>query len=260
MRARSRAQAALFGPIALTAALLLAGCADNSAAKPPTSALETAEAASRDVRISSPYSSTPQSGDEDHTPIALDARIFGSGPVGVILVHKRPVDQTAWFPFATELAGTGRFTVLTFDMRGYGASTGDKAFDRADTDLMAAYNYARDTLRLSKVFLVGASVGGTATLLVAARVPVAGVVSVSSLAQFETMDALAAVPGIAAPKLFVISQDDVPARRSLDALLAAASEPKEQQVYEGDAHGTDIFEGPHAPELVQRIMDFLTAH
>lgn len=246
--------------LALAAGVLFGACAADTIAKPPTSVVETAEAVSRDVRITSPYSTTPESGDDERTPVSLDGRVFGDGGVGVILVHMRPVDQTAWFPLATELARTGEFTVLTFDLRGYGASTGDKAFDRADTDLTAAYDYMRNTLHISRVFLVGASIGGTAMLLVAARVPVEGVVSVSSLAQFEEMDALAVVPDISAPKLFVASEDDVPARRSLDDLIAAATEPKQQQVYDGNAHGTDILDGPHGGDLGQLIIDFLSSH
>jgi hypothetical protein len=36
--------------------------------------------------------------------------------------------------------------------------------------------------------------------------------------------------------------------------------PKEQEVYEGDAHGTDILDGPHGAELGDRIIEFLTSH
>jgi hypothetical protein len=32
---------------------------------------------------------------------------------------------------------------------------------------------------------------------------------------------------------------------------------RRRQVYEGDAHGTNIFDGPHAAELEQRLIDFL---
>lgn len=244
--------------IALLAALLTAACADDTVAKPPADAIQTAESVSREVHISGAFSSTPVDGDIDRTPVSLDAHVFGSGPTGVILAHMRPADQTSWFPFATRLARSGDFTVLTFDFRGFGASAGDKAFDRMDTDLASAYTYMRDTLHISKVFLVGASIGGTASLVVGARVPVAGVVSISSPAQFENMDALAATSRIAAPKLFIASMDDVSAQRSLDALVTVAGDATDQQVYEGDAHGTDLLEGPHASELEQRLIAFLT--
>jgi pimeloyl-ACP methyl ester carboxylesterase len=256
--------ARLRGALTLLAAVALAAgiaCGDGTtAAKPSPAAIETAESASRPATIDAPISTTPEKGDDDETPIALDARIFGAGPTGVILAHERPADQTSWFPFAQKLAASGGFTVMTFDFRGYGDSTGEKTFDRIDTDLAAAYAYMHDTLHLSKIFLVGASMGGTASLLVASRVPVAGVVSISSPAQFELLDALATVGEIKAAKLFITSKDDVPAERSQHDLLEAAVEPKDAEVYDGDAHGTDLFAGPHEAEIERRVTAFLTSH
>jgi alpha/beta hydrolase fold len=253
---RARACSALL--IALLAALFAVACAEDTGAKPSADAIETADSASREIHITSASDTTPGNDDSSGTPVSLDAHVFGSGPTGVILAHMRPADQTSWFPFASRLARSGDFTVLTFDFRGFGASGGDKAFDRMDTDLASAYAYMRDTLRIRKVFLVGASIGGTASLVVAARVPVAGVVSISSPAEFENMDALDATRRIAAPMLFIASKDDVSALRSLDELVGAALGPKDQQVYDGNAYGTDLLEGPHASELAQRLIDFLS--
>ncbi|MDP9237153.1 MAG: alpha/beta hydrolase [Chloroflexota bacterium] len=248
-----RAAVLLLGALSLTL-----GCGDGATAKqPPEQSIETAESVSRSATIPAPFNTTPTNDDTDETSIALNARIFGAGPTGVILAHGRPADQTSWFPFATKLAAAGGFTVMTFDFRGYGDSTGDKAFDRSDTDLMAAYDYMRQTLGVSRIFLVGASTAGTAAFVVAARVPVAGVISISSPAQFESLDALGAVSQINAPKLFITSKGDVPAERSERDLLDAASEPKDEQVYEGNANGTDLFAGPHADELDQRLLEFL---
>lgn len=253
--------------LALLAALLVAAgsmfvqaCGDDSDPPklPAPGAVATAESASRPATFAAPISTTPESGDGDETPIALDARIFGSGPTGVILAHQRPADQTSWFPFAAQLAATGNYTVLTFNFRGFGESTGEKAFDRIDTDLMAAYVYMRDTLRITRIFLIGASIGGTASLVVAARVPVAGVVSISAPAQFESLNAVETIGQIRGPKLFISSQRDVPAERSQRELFDAATEPKDQQLYQGDAHGTDLFAGPYGPELERRLLDFLS--
>lgn len=189
----------------------------------------------------------------------LAGRIFGTGPVGVILAHMRPADQTAWFPFALKLAATGKFTVLTFDFRGFGDSAGEKDFDLLDADLAAAYEYMTGDLKMQKIFLVGASMGGTASLVVGATLRVAGVVTISSAAQFQTLDALVAVESISAPKLFISSEDDVPAARSEGQLWLSAAEPKDHEIYSGDAHGTDLFDGIHRVELEQRILNFLTS-
>ena len=237
-------------------------CGDgSSSAEPSPAAIDTAIALSRNVSFSSSFSTTPTPDDDDRDePIVLDGRLFGSGNTGVILAHMRPADQTSWFPFAIRLAETSKYTVLTFDFRGHGASTGEKEFDRVDTDLAAALRYMRDELGIERVFLVGASMGGTAALLVSAREPVAGVVSISSPARYQLLDALTELRDVTAPKLFITSEDDVPAERSQEQFWARALEPKEQVIFPGDAHGTDLFASPVGPEFEQRIVDFLAAH
>ena len=248
--------------VAIALGIFTFACGDGeTTAEPSPAAVDTAEAIARDVQITSTFSTTPMPEDSDREePIVLDGRVFGNGPTGVILVHMRPSDQTAWFPYATTLAESGDYTVLTFDFRGYGKSTGEKEFDRLDTDLQAALDYMRDDLGIDDVFLVGASMGGTASLLVAEREPVLGLVSISSPATYQEIDALASVDTIRAPKLFIASEDDLPAMRSLEELWAEAVAPKEQALFEGDAHGTDMFAAPAAAEFEQRMTDFIEAN
>jgi pimeloyl-ACP methyl ester carboxylesterase len=238
--------------------LAAAACGEGTTTHEPSpEVVATAEAVSRTVAIGAPISTTPVSGDDEEEPVVLDARVFGGGETGVILAHMRPADQSSWFPFATELAATGDFTVLTFDFRGYGESTGDQNFDRVDTDLQAAYEYMRDTLGTERIFLVGASMGGTASLVVAGRARVDGVVSISSPATFPPLDALDSVDEITAPKLFITAKDDVPAFRSQEELWELAREPKQQRIYEGDAHGTALLDSPAAASLKAQVIAFL---
>ncbi len=246
--------------VALLALPVAMACGSAHTVAPSPEAIETAESVSSTVSIPAPVSTTPEADDDEKTAIVLSGRIFGRGPAGVILVHGRPADQTAWFPFATELAATGRYTVMTFNFRGYPGSTGEKEFDHIDTDLLAAYDFMRSQLNMSKIFLVGASMGGTASLAVGAERNVAGVVSISTLETFPPLDALQAADQVTAPKLFVTSKDDVPQEKTEEQLWADAPDPKEQQIYEGDAHGTDLFESPHADELSALVIDFLGRH
>lgn len=241
----------------LGAGALLSACGDAASNEPSPEVVATAEAVARTVSFPAPYSVTPEKGDDGMDPIVLDGRIFGNGATGVILSHMRPSDQSSWYPYATELAETGEFTVMTFDFRGYGDSTGDKQFDRIDADLQAAYEYMRDTLRIKRIFLVGASMGGTASLVVASRAPVAGVVSISSPGQFPPLDAVATVGMITAPKLFIVAKDDVPQFRSQVAFWEGAREPKAQYIYEGDEHGNALFDGPNGADLRARLLAFL---
>jgi len=239
---------------------VLTACGDATPASPSPQAIETAESVSRPVSLPAPFSNTPESGDDEKEPIILNGRVFGSGPTGVILSHMRLGDQTAWYPFATELAGTGDYTVMTFDFRGFNDSTGDKQFDRIDTDLAAALDYMRDSLGIEKVFLIGASIGGTASLLVASRDNVAGVATVSAVGQFPPFEVVEAVAGIDEPKLFITSEDDVPQARSQEEFWEVAPRPKQEHLYEGDAHGTDLFDSPHADDLKSRLVAFLAAN
>lgn len=246
-------------PLPLILMAAATACGGSVTSEPSPEVVATAEAEAREITITAPASTTPTT-DEPEDPIALEGRVFGRGDIGVILSHMRLDDQTAWYPFAQELADTGTYTVMTFDFRGFGESTGDKQFDRIDTDLTAAYDYMHEQLNIDKVFLVGSSMGGTASLVVGASLPIAGVVSISAPGQFPPIDAEMTVGDITAPKLFITSEDDVPQARTQETFWELAQEPKQQHIYEGDAHGTALFDGPHGADLKRRIMDFLASN
>ncbi len=190
--------------------------------------------------------------------ITLTGRLFGGGNgTLVILSHMRQNDETAWFPFAEELAGKG-YAALTFNFRGYDGSGGDQDYDKLDEDLEAVINYVRGTGK-ERIFLVGASMGATTSLVVGENENLAGIVAISPPAQFDSQDALMAVPNVTAPKLFIASEEDAPALE-FDDLFTAAAEPKEEEVYPGNAHGTDLFDPSKNPEAVsveERILSFL---
>jgi pimeloyl-ACP methyl ester carboxylesterase len=103
------------------------------------------------------------------------------------------------------------FRTLTFDFRGYGESGGEKDVAAIDRDMEGAYRYLIGR-KIRPVYLVGASMGGTAALIVAARVPVPGVATLSAPATFAGLDAAAAVanwaqrPGLVAATLPFLRQ------------------------------------------------------
>ena len=135
---------------------------------------------------------------------------FGKGTAAVILGHQSGGDLCEWLPYARRLASTGYF-VFAIDFRGHGFSksrTGPAA-NRLAADLTAATREVRK-LGKRKVFLVGASMGGIASLVAAANVkpPVDGVVSVSSPARFRGMDAAATAPRLRVPVLYLAAEAD----------------------------------------------------
>ncbi len=193
----------------------------------------------------------------------LNGWLYGDeNDVLVILSHMRPNDQTAWEPFAKELAENG-YAALTFDFRGYGISSGNKDFDKLDEDLAAAISYmrARDVPQgaARPVFLVGASMGGTTSLVVAAEAGVAGVVSISAPSEFQGQNAADAISRISAPTFLIAADEDTAAMVSLEELETAAGSAT-SITYTGGEHGTALVEGEHAAAVQDEILRFLDQH
>ena len=191
--------------------------------------------------------------------IVLNAKLFGGdNDVGVVLAHMRRADQSAWFSFAQLLADEG-YAALTFDFRGYGASGGSEDLNKLDDDLREAVRYLHEDRGKERVFVVGASMGGTAALVVAQDGDARGVVAISAPETFEEQDALSAIGRLDAPVLLLVSEDDTAAMLSLDDLLEAAPGSPESEAYSGNLHGTDLFQpgSPHYEAITERVLRFL---
>jgi uncharacterized protein len=197
--------------------------------------------------------------------VTLAGRLFGPADAqeGVVLSHMLPADQTSWYPFAQRLADDG-YRVLTFDFRGYcpggdgGCSQGTKDINAAPTDLDAAVRYLR-AHGPQRIGLAGASMGGTASLLVAGTDP-AGIDAVVTLSAPQVLSGLGVglsqLAAVAAPKLFVAGLGDPSgAVNAADAMYADSPQPKDEQIVTDDSHGTDLLSGPqgeHVQELIEQ--------
>ena len=179
----------------------------------------------------------------------------GPARKAVIFAHMFPADQISWKQTAQELTAAGVAT-LTFDFRGYGESDGDKEIDKIYLDLESAVLFL-ESRDFSEIYLVGASMGGTASLKVAATEAIAGVVAVSAPVEFRGLSAEDEVAQVTAPKLFIASSGDGAAADALHYFVGAAPDPKESQVFDGSAHGTDLLQSEHADALKQLIIDFI---
>ena len=200
--------------------------------------------------------------------VKLAGRIFGDGRVGVVLAHMFPADQTSWWAFARALAPKG-FTVLTFDFRGYcpggvaGCSEGQRDVAAMWQDVLGAVDFmvARGLVR---VMLVGASMGGTASLLAAARpgVPVVAIVALSAPQSFEGLTADRTVLGnVIAAKLFVAGNGDpTGAATAAQAMYEESPPPKQVEIVTSSDHGTDLLTGNQSGRVQTLIMGYLEQH
>ena len=194
--------------------------------------------------------------------LVMRGQVYGaSGATGVILTHELGGNQGNWSDFAERLAGRG-FLVLTFDFRGHGRSPGPREVGIADSDLAAAARVmtSPDAFGRTNFFVVGASMGGTAALKIAAREKVLGVVTLSSPINTHGLSALEDIPTIKSPKLFIVANDDQPFVNEANSMFVSASEPKQIEVLEGSDHGTDLMRGDLASETTRLIVEFLNAN
>jgi pimeloyl-ACP methyl ester carboxylesterase len=198
--------------------------------------------------------------------VRIAGRLFGDGPVGVVLGHSIDGDATEWWNVAEVIADAGH-AALAIDFRGYcpgddaGCSEDGNTAD-AWRDLLAGARFLRER-GVSDIVLIGASMGGTAAILAAAhpRPSVSGVITLSSptacCGMEVTRETIGAVDG---PMLFVAGRFDGEAPRSAKAFARWAGPSGEAVILATGEHGTDLF-GLATPQVERRttesILDFL---
>ena len=194
----------------------------------------------------------------------LEGRVFGSGNVGVVLAHMFPADQRSWWDFAGTLADDG-YRALTFDFRGYcpggdaGCSGGERAIPKIWQDVAAAASYLR-AAGATRVMLVGASMGGTASLIAAAQPEVApsAIVTLSAPLSFGglTIDP-GTLQNVEAPKLFIAGTGDAVAAQAAQQLYDDSLGGRRLEIVPADDHGTDLLTGTRGEEVQKLITTYL---
>jgi dienelactone hydrolase len=198
--------------------------------------------------------------------VTLSGRVFGpqDGTAGVVLAHMFPTDQSAWFDFATRLGERG-YRVLTFNFRGYcpggdaGCSQGEKAISAIWQDVEGAVAALRDE-GAARIGLVGASMGGTASLVAASREgqDIDAVVTLSAPTGIEGLEAGPEVLAqVTAAKLFLAGHEDTTAAQAVDTFYAETLQPKRPVILTTGDHGTDILTGNQAGIASTEIIRWL---
>jgi pimeloyl-ACP methyl ester carboxylesterase len=200
--------------------------------------------------------------------VRLSGRLFGPdvASAGVVLAHMLPADQRSWFDFADRLGEQG-YRVLTFNFRGYcpggdaGCSRGAKDPGSAWEDVGAAQAFLL-TQGPTRLALVGASMGGTASLVSVSRDP-QGVEGVATLSAPVSIDGLVADPdvmaGVGAAKLFIAGDEDPNgAAASAQTLYDESLQPKQLEVLTTTDHGTELLGGNQGERARTLLLDWLT--
>jgi pimeloyl-ACP methyl ester carboxylesterase len=178
----------------------------------------------------------------------LQGVLLGNGRKGIVLAHQSDGDLCQWLPFARVLAGKG-YRALTFDLRDF----------KLASDVTGAANAMRRH-GARRVYLLGASMGGTAVLGAAPsiRPAVSGVIDLSGPVSFGGLDARPAVRRLRSPALFIAAQYDSEFAASTRQLYRlAASRDKRLLITDGTEHGVDLMTVPRPRSLV---LSFLRNH
>jgi pimeloyl-ACP methyl ester carboxylesterase len=202
-----------------------------------------------------------------HTPdgLALAGALYlppGDGPFpGALLSHMGGGRKEAWGPLPWLLLDRG-YAVLAFDFRGHGGSEGGLDPPSAAIDLSTALAYLQSHERVdrARIGLVGASMGGMASVIVGAEEPdVRAVVVIST-----SPDAAGQYPGRVVQQLsprpfLAIGCDADPLTRPerVRELYEAAGPPKRLAMLACDAHANDIFETQASSELSDLVVMWL---
>ena len=143
-----------------------------------------------------------------------------------------------------------------------GCSEGTKDVDAAPTDVTAALTYLR-AHGPQRVGLIGASVGGTASLIAASND--GSVPAVVTLSAPLAIGSLAVTPALLgaldAAKLFIAGLGDpTGAAQAAESLYDLSPQPKRLEIVTTDAHGTDLFASSQGTDVTLQIDQWLSLH
>ena len=191
--------------------------------------------------------------------VTIQGTLFGEGDKVIVLSHMWRRERSTWRDFADEAAARG-YLALTYDFRGYGETGGTEDIPQIPVDTQAAYDFV-SSQGASEIVLVGASMGGMASIKVAADAPtgLVGLVVIASPMEWLGLQVLPEdLTALTMPTLWTAGEGDPAA--AVEAMHTEAAGPDKTLMFvEGtSAHGTDIFgEADTGPELSRQIFAFV---
>ena len=177
----------------------------------------------------------------------------------VVLVHMLARSKDEWIPIAERIQDSGA-TVLTFDLRGHGGSSGSAStLPPMIGDVRSAVEWltTRAPNRPASIGLVGASLGANLAALAAADLAaIRAVALISPSLDYRgiRLDATVMKKLGSRPVFLASSTEDPYALRTIQE-LAAQDGAREQRLSTSHAHGTALLTAD--PDLTGSLVDWL---
>lgn len=181
----------------------------------------------------------------------IHANYFYSGPTAIVLAHGAIFNKESW-PGLIKTLSKNNITVLAIDFRGYGKSTaGNRTADKYE-DILAAVRFLHDQPRISKITVLGASMGGSA----------AAKASIHSISGDINQLILLSPATITEPEklksdILYIASENESIINSIKANFKKTPKPKQLKLIEGKAHAQHIFKTQNKALLTELIIDFI---
>jgi 3-oxoadipate enol-lactonase len=159
--------------------------------------------------------------------VSIAYRDQGSGPA-ILFIHGHPFNQSMWDPQIAAL--TRKYRVITYDIRGYGASevpaTEATALETMASDINALLYH----LNIDKAVIAGLSMGGQIAMAFADQYPqrLSGLILAATFPQADAPEA--AKTRLAMAERFINEGTCIPGGEMLPKLLAPASIKKNPDV------------------------------
>lgn len=228
----------------------------TTAAESPASTTETTPATSAPTQSAPPTGPnvsgcfTEQDGKIFTHVRGLPGVIAGDGPVGVVITYERRGTVCSWRPLSDRLVAAG-YRVLLYAR--------DAGLLPEDGAVAMGKRLAKEK-GVERLFLVGGSIGATASVPAAERLgaEVAGVVALSG--EIDKGDAAA----LTVPLLQIGSEhDSYGGAGSMREAEAAATKAPDNQVLviPGESlHASALFGSPHAAKVLDTVVAFMDRH
>ncbi len=179
------------------------------------------------------------------------ANYYPSGNHVVILAHGAIFNKESWEKLSRELTDNG-LSVFAIDFRGYGQSTAGNKSNGKYLDILGAINYLQTQPDITKISVLGASMGGGA----AAKASIH-----SKAGDISKLILLSPMPASNPEKLkgnilYIVSKKESIAK-TIKQQFKKTPDPKILVEIEGSAHAQHIFKTAQAKNLTKIIVDFL---
>lgn len=188
--------------------------------------------------------------------VRLYAVEAGTGPVAAVLAHQGRSDLCEELPYAKTLIAAG-LRVLAFDFRGNGQSVRPARNVLSYRRDFAAAIKQLERGGASKVFLIGASMGGAAAVQNSGGLPLAGVVSLSGTRLWPGFGINRPGPrALHAPFLYVGSRNDwrAPLKEARTIIRNAGSRDKRSVFYRGSLHGWELVQNARFARTTRAVI------